>query len=127
MKLSGPHPFCWTNDAIEYYLKGVGNLMKVTDKKILGNGMIQCSLVFDWCMDVKVPDLFESLLGEGVCVVLVDIISGGRSSSCGSSGVYGRGDEGSGNRGVGTRGNRGGANFSGGNYNLQRGFRWESI
>jgi len=56
VKLYGLHPFCWIEEAIGYYMKGIGNLLEVMEKKQLGNGMIQCTLIFYWRLNVSVPD-----------------------------------------------------------------------
>ena len=55
--------------------------MEVVEKKWLGNGMVQSVLLFDWRMDMEVPEFVKFYLGEVVCIIMVDVVSGSGSNS----------------------------------------------
>ena len=48
-------------------------------------------LVFDWRMDVKIPDFVEWLTGEVVCIILTEVLnSSSRSDGFKGGGGYER-------------------------------------
>lgn len=72
LRLTGLPPSCWHPDAAKFFLKGVGNVVDIQEKRRLGNGLLQLTVLLDVGKELSVPDHLLTHFDDKIFIVLVD-------------------------------------------------------